>query len=648
MLEKIKNLTHKFHSGRDRRNVQSANSSSALPALGSSISTNLLQPFAHSLSYTSDPYQLDERDRVYNGLHRGEAHRNGSPAIYAQSQGELTIANPEATPAALTYSEAPTSSNLSNYDPSPLGDLVTSMHHRTASPQRDAAGSGVSLGSDSSRTSISSIASMTDFCPMNADLTAAVFTMQASGGANEFQDGRRLGGPLPRPSMNPLRLNPPNRPVVTPASRQDLPLLDEQGDVAFAATSLQPPMEPRQSSRLGFYPAIRDEEGIRLSVSSTRSVASRPSSGPELSAQRREKDVTKSEVTSSPDPSSITEPNPQRPLGEYLQTRITQRRRTDIPGPTTTAEFPAVLRAQGPYTRFPAFRRSSGFRYPHDEPFHFSSLDVRASDLDFGTSNLTRPPIPNYRILRRSSSGAHILRAHSGEPDRDIYKRRISLSARPILYLHSRYPRHLPPQLLPRAPFPSTGPVTRPSFRERTAHHLIGVPTRRERRFWRAKPREMTKTLERFRSRRRFERERLGSARVASRGRKTRGSHSWFDDGMRRGARRWGDYTIFEEQVEYSVCGAVVEETDAGGELRADANVPALQHMTAENEDTNASTETPRTTLAPPSTPSPPSTTPVLTRNFHLTELWLQQNNPSPNPNPNDTNSPSQDFINIP
>lgn len=594
MLKKIRKLARKhFQHGKGKWDRLPADSSSTPPAFRARSTPYLTQSSTPPGPLNSGHGQIPERTRVDNGssgdyAQRMEKRRTGSPYGYSQSLGNVRITNPDSTSASSSTSPASTSSNLVNYDPSPLNNLMTAAHHRKPSPPTTF---NVSAVSSSSRVSVAD-----DFLPMNDALTAAVFTTQVFDEGDEPVE-QALGAQSPRSAMNPLRLNPPSMPMASPPRQESCSPLDQ-----------------RENDELG--------QGIQMLAGSTRSgVATRRSSSIGFAPWPREEDAMASEGNSiTRRPSSSSGPYRSTPLGEHLHTRIRQRRLSDRYGPLTTAEFPECLQTLGPYARFPEFTRSSGYRYPQDEPFLFPNEGVQAqdSDLDSGMSgNLTRPAISDYEIYRKSNSSL-VFVDHPDEPDKDIYTRPGQPNRPPMSYMHTRYPRHLPAQLVVGAPFPSRGPVSSPPFCRRMSNSFVGAPRRR--RLTKARIGPVEQTRKRITSRRQSQLQSYGSVQPASRPQGVRKYHAYMYNSMLQSGRKWNDYTIIESSRENSLGGTGVaqdpEAISAGGNIPSpipDPDVIALQQNATSNDTISPSTPL---TIVPKT-------------------ISVGAHNPSPTPNPN-------------
>lgn len=697
MFDKFKKFVkNRVHHAKGKADRLPADSSSAPPAPWAKSTPGLTQSSTPRRPQNSGPYPFPKRNRVYNGASedcalRMEKRRTGSPYAYTQSLGDVRITNPEFTSASSNTSPALTSSNLSNYDPSPISDLMTAAYHRKPSPPSE---SNLSAVPNSSRVSVAD-----DFSPMNDDLTAAVFTTQVSDESEEPEE-HLSEAQSPRSAMNPLRLNPPCMPMVSTPRQESCSPLDGQENRELAAAELPLPMNPRQSSRPGFLPSARDQEGVRLLPNSTPSrTISRRSSSVKSYLRTREDAVASDDHPIIRRPSSSSGPYRSTPLGEHLRTRIRQRRFSGRHGPLTTAEFPKTLQTLGPYARFPKFTRSSAYNFPHDDPFLFPNEGVPGQDrdLDSGMSaNLTRPAITQYEIYRKSNSSS-VFVDYPDEPDKDIYQRPVKLHRPPMTYMHTRYPRHLPSQLVVGAPFPSRGPVSSPPFCRRVSHSFVSAPRRR--RLTKARVGPVEHTLKRIKSRRQSQLQSYGSTRPASRSQGVRKYHAFMYNSMLQSGRKWNDYTIIESSRENSIGGAAATQSyvpfsvGVPNALPTTETVAIIARQNATSGDTISSFTSPTmvreaisvgnntlstipdtATIVPLQTQTSGSTTssPVPNQSFstpqtprqrslviphqasarlrhrqaarlaslgHLAALWLQQNNTIPSP---------QEFVNVP
>lgn len=591
MLKKIRKFTRKhLRNGKGKGDRLPADSSSAPPARWARNTPYLTQSATPPQPRISSPCQIPERNRVYQGssgdyVLKMEKRRTGSPYGYTQSLGDVWITNPDLTSASPRISPASTSANLLNYNPSPLSNLMTAAHHRKPSPPSE---SNVSTASNLSRVSVAD-----DFLPMNDDLTAAVFTSQVIDESEESEE-HEFEAQSPRVAMNPLGLNPPNTAMANPPQQESSTPLYEQADVGLPAPL---PFEPRYSSRPGLLPRARNQEDIRMPANSTRAgIASRRSSSIGFYPHPRENAMTSKDNPIHRRPSSSSGPYRSTPLEEHLQKRIRQRRFSGRHGPLTTAEFPETLQTLGPYARFPKFTRSSGYKFPHDEPFLFSNDGVPAQDRDHDSrmsANLTRPAVLDYTVYRKSNSSL-VFVDYPNEPDKDIYTRPVKLNRPPISYMHTRYPRQLPSQLVVGAPFPSRGPVSSPPFCRRVSHSFVGAPRRR--RLTKARVGPVEQTFKCFKSRRQSQLQSHGSIRPASRSQKVRKYHAYVYNSVLETGRKWNDYTIIESSRENSL-------GDMAAMQRPEA-VSAAGHIASPTLDTEAIAPTENATTANTASPS--------------------------------------------
>ncbi len=620
MLREIKKFLRKhIHHGKGGRGSLPANPGSAPPAF-------LARSTPPPRPYRSGPYQMPERNRVYNGSHSSysqmmERRRTGSAEGYLQSLGDVRVTNPDLAPASSSTSLASTSSNLSNYDPAPLNNLIIASYHRKSSPER----ASTAPTTPSSRLSVAD-----EFLPMNDHLTAAIFTAQASNEGTEDPENE-FEAESPRGAMNGPRMNPPSKRMASPPSEGSCSPLDGS--------------------------AVSDEESNRMPVRSTPTgIASRRSSSLGFLPGTRE--VTSEDSPYARRPCTSSESTRRTPLAEHLQSRIRQRRSTDRAGPLTTAEFPENLQTLGPYARFPDFTHSSDYTYPHDVPFAYSSEDVRAqgSNAETETSaNLTRPPIANYTMYSKSGSTS-LFADHPDDPDRDIYNQRIKLERAPILFMHTRYPRHLPAQLVVGAPFPSRGPVTSLPFSRRMSHSFVGAPRRH--RVTKARTSHVKETVSRCNSRRS-----QGSISASSPSQRIRKYHAYVYNSTLKTARHWNDYTIIESSRENSVAdAAVVQSPEPISADGLNSPLPPASHaIVPQQQHTASATTTPTTpSTLPNRNLSIPRTERRRSANlrhgyarlrlrraarlegirpeYQLAAMWLEQNN---------TNA-EREFVNIP
>lgn len=692
MFDKFKKFVRKrVHHPKDNGDRQPADPSSAPPAPWTRSTLGLTLPSVPQRPQNPGPYHFPKRNRVYNATSgdyalKMEKRRTGSPHACTQSLGDVRITNPDLTSASSSTSpEFSTFSNLSNYDPSPISHLMTAAYHRKPSPPTE---SNVSAVSSSSRVSAAD-----DFSPMNDDLTAAVFTTQVSDESEEPEE-HLPEAQSPRSAMNPLILNPPNMPMASHPVQEFCSPLDGQDDGKLAAAELPLPMKPRQSSRSGPLPSVRDQQGVQMLPGSAPSgTTSRRSPSIESYPRIREGDAVSSE-----DHPIFLRSSTSLPLGEHLRTRIGQRRLSGGHGPLTTAEFPGTLQTLGPYARFPEFIRSTGYNFPHDEPFLFPNEGVPGQDRDLDSrisANLTRPPITDYEIYRKSNS-SFVVVDYPNEPDKEVYRRPVKLRRPPMTYMHTRYPRHLPSQLVVGAPFPSRGPVSSPPFRRRVSHSFVSAPPRR-RRLTKARVGPVEQTFKRIKSRRQSQLQSYGSIRPASRSQGVRKYHAFMYNSMLQSGRKWSDYAIIESSRENSIAGAaatpsyvpysvgvsnalqtpdtVPQQNATGGDTTSSYPFPTIVPE-ANSVGPNTLSQKPNTaTTAPlqtrisgsttsfpfltpnPSTPHPPPHHSIIIphqpsarlRHRHeaarlaslgqLAALWLQQNNTIPSP---------QDFVNVP
>ena len=681
MLRKFKKFVRKHvDHGKSKREVPSAS------RLASTSTPDLRSSTTSTSPYNTGPRLMPQQHQVHNGSFSGyrrvgEEPRNGSAIPYSQSLGDVRITNPDPTPASSSESLVATSSNMAHWDPTHINNLITSMQHQRNNPPRSSGGSTVSLSSNLSRTSLLEIA------PINDVLTAAAFNASVS---DEDRDSHQheMDTWSTMVQMNPLRLNPPSMPMARPALQPDSPpQLNAQEGVKSAASSLK---LPRPASRLDFYqdsPSQSDEQeesrSAAIPVELPRS-ASRLDFYPK---SLEDNGMASKNISAVGQQSSSIEMYPDRPLAEHLQTRIAHWRSTTCPGPLTTAEFPEelpeALQTLGPYARYPDFKRSSSYRYPHDEPFFFSQEDVRRHNRGIKTSaNLTRPPIDNYWIRRGSNSNELFI----DEPDREIYNRRsVELNHPPISYLHSRYPRHLPTQLMVGFPFPSRGPVSAPPFRARIRHSVVRRYPKnsiRNPRNRRARTREVSQTLNRLRRSRRSQAQEHGSIGATDPSRRPRRYHSFDYHPLRQIARQW-DHTIMEESRENSISDASVAQVQelSGAEAQV-APSPRLPDVVAPQQSVRPTMSSPSFSFTPgldgpvahqiatSEDSASISTNPLsvsnislrsssaanrrdyirtrmsraarinsFRRDYQLTVQWLEQNN---------ARRPSQEFINIP
>ena len=681
MLGKFKKFVRKHVGhGKAKREAASANRLASISAPDLRPSTSSLSP------YNTDLHVMPQRHQVYSasfgGYRRaGEEPRNGSAITYSQSLGDVRITNPDPTPAASSESLVSTSANVAHWNPMHLNNLITSGEYRRNSPLRSSGGSSVSLSSNSSRTSLLEIA------PVNDDLIAAMHTTPLSDEGIETHE-HEINARSPRVQMNPLRLNPPSMPMARPGSQPEpRPRLDQQEEVKSTAS---PTELLRPASRLDFYrdaPSQINEQGEFESAGAIAELA-RPASRLDFYPESLEEPDLRSE-SGSPvgGPPSSSETYSGRPLAEHVQTWIHQRRNTTYPGPLTTAEFPEelpeALQTLGPYARYPDFERSSCYRYPHDEPFFYAQEDVRRHDSNIGTSaNFTRPPVDNYWIRCGSNSDELFIY----EPDRDIYRRlSMELNHPPITYLHSRYPRNLPAQLIIGSPFPSRGQVSARPFRARIHHSVVRRYPKnsiRHPRHRRARMREVSQTLNRLRPSRRSQTQEHGSIGAADPLRRTRRYHSFDYHPIRQVARQW-DHTIMESSRENSVSEPTVSQAHELSEAEAQtAPSPRLPELDASQLSVRPTMPSPTFSFTPGldgpvahpiatrdnTAPIPASSLSVSStsqrssssanrrdytrlrmrraarinsfrRDYQITVQWLEHKN---------TRRPSQDFVNIP
>ena len=543
MLRKVKKFVRKhFHSGEGTREPSKGGSRSIRRILRHKSTPDLTQSISAPYLHNPGHYQMPQPARFNNvslgGYPQGgEVERNGSMVGYSQSLGELTITNPDPSPVESTVSLASTFSNLSDYDPGPLGHLVTAAKYRKRSDP--AASRRESFSSNSSRISNS------EFCSMSDDLTAAIFTTAVSPeGSNSPENSSEAMSP--RQTMNGLKMHPPSIPMrsaaIPQASRTPL---HEQADVKTVSLISPVQTDYRKTSSPGQVPCADDEEAVSGSVNSAAPVGTpTPLSRLGSYPQSREED------------DSIS-------VKEHIQGRIKERRSTDCFGLFTTAEFPEELHTLGPYSRFPGFTHSSDYQYPHDQPFDFAGVETPPDDNDHDlgmSANLTRDSIADYAVERHSSTTGSVHMDHPDDADREIYKHAQTLN-NPILYMHTRYPRHLPSQLVVAAPNPSRGPVKSRPIHSRISHSLIDLPPRRRSRRQSAtrtnRFADLMKSSSRMRKRRRSQIRRLGSLSNANRGQQVRGYHAFMYNSMRRQARQWNDYALIETSRNNSIASTV-------------------------------------------------------------------------------------------